>query len=108
MPREDRRILFDFHEVYKAVFALSVQKEIRKPPPGVLLGIVVDKDDSNKLLATIENPQEKDSRRTIEFTRDFLAAALMVYCRTQNIPISKKARKSVEFAGADVILRLEI
>lgn len=108
MPREDRRIIFDSLEVYKAVYALSVQKEIRKPPPGVLVEIVADKDDPAKLLATIDNPQEKDSARTIEFTRDFLAAALLIYCRTHNIPVSKKARKSVEFNGAEVILRLEI
>lgn len=108
MPREDRRIYFDFLEVYKAIYALSVQKEIRKPPPGVLESIAVDKDDPNKLRATITNPQEKDSTRVLEFSRDFLAAALLVYCRSNNIPVSKKARKSVEFAPADVILRLEI
>lgn len=108
MPREDRRIIFDPNEVYKAIYALSVQKDIRKPPPGVLDTIVPDKDDPNLLHATITNPQENDSTRTIEFTRDFLAAALLVFCRTYNIPVSKKARKSVEFTGRDVILRLEI
>ncbi|MBU0859517.1 MAG: hypothetical protein KJ667_06245 [Alphaproteobacteria bacterium] len=108
MPREDRRIIFDSVEVYKAIYALSVQKEIRKPPPGVLESIVPDKDDPSKLKATITNPQEKDSTRVIEFSRDFLAAALLVFCRSQNIPVSKKARKSVEFSGSDVVLRLEI
>lgn len=107
MPREDRRIIFDREEVYKAIYALSVQKEIRKPPPGVLDTIVPDKSDPALLRATITNPQESSSR-TIDFTRDFLAAALLVYCRSHNIPISKRARKSVEFSGTDVILRLEM
>ena len=108
MPREDRKIIFDLVEVYKAIYALSVQKEIRKPPPGMITTIAAHKDDPGGLVFTITNPQEKDSTKTIELTRDFLAAALMLYCRSLSIPISKKARKSVEFNGTDVILRLEI
>jgi hypothetical protein len=108
MPREDRRIYFDYSELYKAVYALSVQNGIKKPPPGVVVTMSRDKDDPKKITATIENPLEKDSARTVEYSSDFVAAALMLFCRGHNIPISKKARKSVEISGSDVVLRLEI
>lgn len=108
MPREDRRIYFDFSEVYKAIYALSVQNGIKKPPPGVLTKVARDKDDPKKILATIENPLQKDSGLAVEYSSDFIAAALMLFCRGHNIPISKRARKSVEYSETEVALRLEI
>ena len=43
-----------------------------------------------------------------EYSRDFIAAALMVYCRGCGIPLPKKARKSVVLKGEGIILRVEI
>ena len=107
MPSEDRRIIFKYDETYKALYALCVQREIRKPPPGSIATIKVDVDDKNKLMMRVENIHE-NTNTGVEYSRDFLAAALMLYCRSLSIPISKKASKSVEFNGESVILRLRI
>ena len=107
MPREDRRIIFSFDEAYKAVYSLCVQKEIKKPPPGNIAAAVIDPDDKNKLILTINNMQE-NTVREMTYSRDFLAAALLLYCRSQNIPVSKRATKSVELKADSVILRLVI
>ncbi len=107
MPREDRRIIFSFDEVFKALYALCMQREIRRPPPGEITAIKVDEDIESKLIVTISNIQE-DSEREAEYSRDFLAAALMLYCRSLGIPISKQARKSVELKDDGVVLRLVI
>lgn len=48
MPREDRRVIFDFEEAYKALYALCTRREIKKPPPGVILSIKQDKEDEKK------------------------------------------------------------
>ena len=107
MPREDRRIIFSFEETYKAIYALCVQKEMRKPPPGNIAVIDVDPDDKKKLTFKINNMQE-NSEHVVDYSRDFLAAALMLFCRSQSIPISKKAAKSVELKPDGVVLRLVI
>lgn len=107
MPSEDRRIIFKFDETYKALYGLCVQREIRKPPPGNIATIKEDMDDKNKIVVRIENMQE-NTNVGVDYSRDFLAAALMLYCRSLSIPISKKASKSVEFNDETVILRLRI
>lgn len=107
MPREDRRIIFTYEETYKALYALCMQKEMRRPPPGAISGILADADDDKKLTVKIDNMQE-DSSHDVEYTRDFLAAALMLYCRTLGIPIPKKAGKSVELKADGVVLRITI
>lgn len=107
MPKEDRRIIFSHEETYKALYGLCMQKEMRRPPPGNIASVVADPDDDSKLTFKIENMQE-NSQHKVEYSRDFLAAALMLFCRTQSIPISKRARKNVELKDGEVILRLLI
>lgn len=45
MPREDRRIIFEFQETYKALYAMCVQREMKKPPPGMVAAVVVHPTD---------------------------------------------------------------
>lgn len=107
MPREDRRIIFTYEETYKALYALCMQREMKRPPPGAISSIVVDPHDEKKLAFRIDNMQD-NSAHELEYSRDFLAAALMLYCRSQSVPIPKKASKSVDFKADNVILRMVI
>lgn len=107
MPREDRRIIFEFQETYKALYALCVQNELKKPPPGLVAAVVQHPTDTSKVLVRIENPHS-NLAQDVEFTRDFLAAALMLYCRTCRIPLPKTAHKSVELGSDNVVLRVQI
>ncbi len=108
MPREDRRISFDNEEVYKAIFALCVQKQLKKPIPGHIVKIAGGSEESGSVVIDIENPLEKDGAGSVEYTRDFLAAALMLFCRGCGIPLPKSARKSVMIVDGVVILRVQI
>jgi hypothetical protein len=108
MPREDRRIIFDYQEVYKAIYALSAQKQLPKPPPGIVKTIEEDTGDINKIYVTLENPQQQGTPAKMEYSRDFLAAALMIFCKGHGIPLPKSAQKSVMMEGDTVILRVQI
>lgn len=107
MPKEDRRIIFSLEETYKALYALCVQKEMKKPPPGNITVISIDKGNDTKLSFRIANMQENTEVK-VDYTRDFLAAALLLFCRSQSIPVSKRATKTVEFKDDTVVLRLVI
>ena len=107
MPREDRRITFDYDEVYKALYALSVQKQLQKPIPGQIMRVREDEEDKTKILIDIENPQEK-IKITRDYSSDFLAAALMLFCRGLAIPIPKRAQKTVVIQDGQVVLRIQI
>ena len=107
MPQEDRRIIFDYSETYKAVYALCVKKEQRKLPPGAITAVTVDPDDSKKIYVKIHNHHD-DTHSKHEYSSDFMAAALMLYCTSLGVPIAKRSRKSVEVKEDKVILRLMI
>lgn len=108
MPREDRRITFSYDEVYKAIFALCVQREVKKPPAGIIMAIDVSTIDPSKVAIRIENPLTNNPPFFLEYGLDYLAAALMLYCRTCRIPLPKTAGKSVELAQDGVVLRVQI
>lgn len=109
MPREDRRIIFDYEEVYKALYSFCVQKERKKPPAGAITALAADDKDDSRIFVRYENRLDAETKAVmVEYSRDFLAAALMVYCRGCGIPLPKKARKSVMIGETDVILRAEM
>jgi hypothetical protein len=107
MPREDRRIYFDYDETYKAIFALCVQRDFKKPQPGAIQSVEPLAEDPAKLSFKVVNQLEGTSSVS-EYSRDFLAAALMLYCRSLSIPLPKSAQKSVELIQGSVILRVQI
>lgn len=106
MPTEDRRIMFTNDEVYKAIYALCFQKNLRLPPPGLITAIREDTQDKAQIGFDLDNPQDKTSTK-LQYSRDFLAAALMLFCRGAGIPLPKTAQKSVEIDKNIVILRVQ-
>lgn len=105
MPREDRRIIFEHEEVYKALYSLCVQKELKPPPAGTVGKVIVHPVDPTKVLVQIRDDR-KQTAIDVEFSRDFLAAALMLFCRGHRIPLPKSAQKAVELDSANVVLRV--
>lgn len=109
MPVEDRRIIFSNQEIYKALYALSTQKNIQVPPPGEITSVTVDQADSSKIYVEISNLlDEENPKTTKEYNRDFIAAALMLFCRGLGIPLPKSASKSVLISEGKVMLRVQI
>ncbi len=106
MPTEDRRIFFENDEVYKALYALCTQKQVKKPPPG-LVKKIHEKENGETVYLDLENPQDRSKARE-GYTHDFLAAALMLYCKGSGIPLPKSARKSVLIVDGQVVLRVQI
>ncbi|MCB9982412.1 MAG: hypothetical protein H6861_01885 [Rhodospirillales bacterium] len=107
MPKEDRRIIFTHDEVYKALYALCVQKQLSKPPAGAVKAVKEKDADGAQIVLDLENPAQ-EATETVEYARDFLAAALMVFCRGAGIPLPKSAQKSVLIHNGEVILRVQI
>ena len=107
MPTEDRRILFEPSEVYNAIFSLCRKKELKKPPPGQFVRVYTDDSDPNQVFFDLLNPQDKSTAK-LTYSRDFLAAALMLLCRGCSIPLPKTASKSVMIIDSQVILRVQI
>lgn len=107
MPREKRLISFDTAEVYQAIYSLCSQKNMLKPPAGTVTDLSYNQSDSSLIvMKTADNVTGKKSRN--EYSRDFMAAALMLYCRGIGIPLPKNANKSVTVKDGEVLLIVRI
>jgi hypothetical protein len=104
MPREDRRIHFSHDEVYKAIYALSHQKQLKLPPAGHVTAIT---EENGTLFLDLSNPQIQTSAK-LDYSRDFVAAALMLMCKGAGIPLPKSAKKSVMLVDGEIILRVQM
>jgi hypothetical protein len=107
MPREDRRISLDHAETYKAIFTLCMQNEMPRPFAGSIIALNFKAEDDRCVVVRFANGLQETSV-TSEHSRDFLAAALMLYCRICNIPIPKKAMKSVDLGDERVTLHITL
>ena len=109
MPREDRRIIFDLNEIYKALYTLTEKQEgVARLLPGVILRFEEDAADKNQIHFFIHNPQSGEEDERVTYSRDFVAAALMMFCRGAGVPLPKKANKSVLIRENELILRVMV
>ena len=109
MPSEDRRIIFDFDEVYKAIYGLCVRRDLKKPPSGKIISVRRKADDETVFVLNFHDKQKieaPDAR--VEYSKDFIAASLLLFCRGFEIPIPKTSQKSVLIGSEHIILRIEI
>lgn len=107
MPQEDRYITFTNEEVYKALHAMCMQKDIPLPASSRITHIQKEANEPDAVSMILENPISKDLKKEI-YKDDFLAAALMVYCRACKIPLPKNAQKSITLKNSKVVLRVLI
>ena len=107
MPREDRRIFFDYEETFKAIYSLCAQKGLPKPGGGVI----------TRIEQNIDNPLEMDfmmesgrigAPEVTRYTKDFVVAALMIMCRNLGIPLPKGANKTLEIIRDKIVLRVQM
>ena len=107
MPREDRLISFDYDEVYRAVYSLCVQQDVKKPGQGTVQGVDHPDGDTSRVVLRMYNEVSEESFNE-EYSRDFFAAALMLFCRGLGIPLPKPAVKSVLIRDGEVSLRVRL
>ena len=108
MPKEDRRVIFDMSETYQAIYKLSAKTDdVPKPKPGMIKKLEEDGLDANKINVFLENHQTGE-KHMMTYSRDFMAAALMMFCRGSGIPLPRKASKTVMLDVDRVVLRVMV
>jgi len=105
MWREDRRIIFDYHETYQAICALCGQRQMPRPWGAAIEAVSVKAGDGKSVVVTFANAGPGKPPMA-EYSWDFLAAALILHCRNSAIPIPKRAAKSVELDAQSVTLHM--
>lgn len=77
------------------------------PPEGIVSSVMQDKEDRSAIYVDFSEPMESKLKRK-EYSYDFIAAALMLYCKGLGIPLPKSAQKAVSFQEEDKDVTLHI
>lgn len=101
MPREQRRIIFTLAELHHAMRILSAKTN--KPlPDGTCEAVNFDPSKEPALSMTFRSLSQGPVN--IAFQKAEVGAALILYCREQQIPLPKSASKGIERDGAALAL----
>lgn len=107
MPREVRTITFSQLEVYQAMAEFAARNG-RAMPPGTLDRLAFNPQQEPALVMAVRTPGSPIIQK-VAFRQAEVAAALILYCRGNRIPLPKNSRRKLESAddGVTLILHLE-
>jgi hypothetical protein len=115
VPSELRQLVFRPHEVTRAVRALY-RRRSEPVPAGNVMAVTPELDETGEIagvrLALTPEPVvewmepacDAADRREIHVEAPALAAALIMECREQRIPLPAKSKKSLRLVGGRVCL----
>lgn len=104
MPREDRRITFSNAELQKALVAHCLRRKASLPS-GQITSVSPSPEPNGDILLTIHNEQQGKSY-SVGLQPEFIAAALIYYCKGANVPIPRRAAKSLSVSGDNICLQI--
>ena len=104
MPREDRRISFDFTETYKVIFALCVQKEMPRPVAGSITAIDFKGDDGRCVAVRFANGLQ-GTLATSEYGQDCLGVLSVRTCGLVDPEIPRRAVLKKQIASGYAVIQ---
>ncbi len=106
MPQEMRKLSFSQSELQAALVNYALRSEMRLPNANIE-DVIVSKENgvAVKLVFTPSDPNEV---RAVEFAQEHVAAAIILFCRTQKIPLARDARKVLMAEDESVSMMIQI
>jgi hypothetical protein len=106
VPEELRKILFPKDEVQAAVVDYCLRSKIRLPDKNIGdLEVSADPDAMVVLKYADTGPEEANE---VELSRDQVAAALIRYCSSINVPLPRSAQKVLQPGDDGISLLINI
>ncbi len=106
MPEELRKILFPKDELQAAVVDYCLRSKIRLPNKNIVdLEVCADPEAMVVLKYADTGPEETNE---VELSRDQVAAALVRYCSTINVPLPRSAQKVLQPGNDGISLLINI
>ena len=105
MPTEERRIIFTNEEVVGAIQALYHRaKEVF--PPGNIWNVAISEDNGCQIDCDVVDGKGRRDRVTLAGER--LAAALILHCILNKIPLPAKAQKALTLVHGKLALNITL
>ena len=106
MPKEMRKIEFSPEELQAALVNYALRTD-KKLPNATIDSVSVEGDDAISAKISFV-PQGTEEAKTIDFSANDVAAAVILYCNTQGIPLPKESVKSVVKIESSIAMIIKI
>jgi|TARA_B100000315_G_scaffold260282_1_gene320545 hypothetical protein len=106
VPVELRRLVFSEQEVQAALINYALRSDMKLPNANIQSLQVFKKDGISAILKFPPNAEGK--AREVNFSEAHLAAAIILYCRVQDIPVPRDARKVLAHNKNSVSMSMEV
>lgn len=106
MPTEDRYIVFNYEEVYKALRMRTIVEDAEMLPSGTLKGIELPNEPGEMIKVQVSLDEGAD--KTLDFTQEFFALSLVFFCQGSNIPIPRSGRKTLKAKDDKIVMHIQI
>lgn len=108
MPTENRFIVFNYEEVYKALRIRKITENEELPPNGKITKLDFHDQGGPQDNIEIVINSEDGKPQNLEFTREFFALALVFFCQGSNIPIPRAGTKSLVHKDQTIVMHIQI
>ena len=104
---ETRKLEFTEAEVQSALVTYSLRREIDLPERNIEQVIIGEGTNPTVILEYV--PGQPGDESDVEFSGEQVAAALILYCKSQKIPLPRQAKKVLleEDGGISMIIRIQ-
>ena len=93
MPSEMRKIVFSVEELQAALINYALRTKKKLPNTTIDSILVEGKEGVTATILYVRDGTEE--AKSVEFTQNDVAAALILYCNSQKIPLPRDAKKLV-------------
>ncbi len=106
MPTELRRLNFSEEELQAALVNYALRSNMKMPNASIQSLRIYKKDGISVTLHF--TPSDEGAARDVEFSEAHLAAAIILFCRVQEIPVPRDARKVLSFDKNTVAMTMQV
>ena len=106
MPSETRKLAFSRAELQAALVNYAFRSDMKLPNGNIDKVVVSDEGDTTVRLIFV--PMKGDDVREVEFSQEHVAAGIILYCRSQGIPLPRDSRKLLLVENDSVSMIMQV
>lgn len=106
MPSETRKLAFTQVELQAALVNYALRSDMKLPNANIEKLVVSNEGDTAVRL--VFQPSTPDEVREVEFSQEHVAAGIILYCRSQGIPLPRDSRKVLLAENESISMMMQV
>ena len=106
MPSETRKLAFSQAELQAALVNYALRSNMKLPNANIEKIVVSNEGDS--AVSLVFMPTTSADVNVVEFSQEHVAAGIILYCRSQGIPLPRDSRKVLLVENGSISMMMQV